>query len=359
MRDAARFEFVAVFKRFVFARFAQKKLIRHCDTMIELRHLRYAVAAAEHGSFRRAAMALEIRESAVSRRIRDLEDDIGAALFIRHSGGVILTHAGKKFIQRAHQVLDQITYAASDVVTIGRGEEGVIRLGIFSSLASGFLAQLLHTFSAQHGEVRIDIVEGAPSDHIAAVRQHRLDVAFVTGCPTLNDCDIAQFWKEQVFVVLPVVHPLAKLEFIRWSDLQDQTFVVSKADPGPEIYDFLVKNLADLGVHPIIERHSVGRDNLMQIVSFERGLTLTSEATIATQFPGVVYRPLEGEVLPFSAVWSPKNDNPAFRRLLSLAKITSKLRTTVDTTVSSKPKNNCADRSGLSHDVPVQKRISL
>jgi DNA-binding transcriptional LysR family regulator len=295
---------------------------------IELRHLRYTVAAADHGSFRRAGMALKIQESAISRRIRDLEDEIGVALFIRHSGGVILTHAGKKFLRRSRQVLDQISHATADVATIGRGEEGVVRLGIFSSLASGFLAQLLHSFCAKHADVRIDIIEGAPSDHIAAVQQHRLDVAFVTGCPILNDCDIAQFWTEQVYVVLPVVHPLAKLKMIRWCDLHEQSFVVSNADPGPEIYDFLIKNLAGLGVHPKIERHSVGRDNLMQIVSFGRGLTLTSQATTATRFPGVVYRPLQGEFLPFCAVWSPRNDNPAFRRFLSLAKDSAHRTTT-------------------------------
>ena len=64
---------------------------------MELRHLRYFVAAAEHGSFRKAASALGIRESAVSRRIRDLEDHLGASLFQRHNGGVILTLAGQRF----------------------------------------------------------------------------------------------------------------------------------------------------------------------------------------------------------------------------------------------------------------------
>ena len=68
---------------------------------IELRHLRYVVAAAECGSFRRAAKALGIQESAISRRIRDIEDEVGAAFFIRCSTGVILTHAGKKFVEHA------------------------------------------------------------------------------------------------------------------------------------------------------------------------------------------------------------------------------------------------------------------
>ena len=294
---------------------------------VELRHLRYVVAAAEAGSFRRASKALDIQESAVSRRIRDLEDEIGATLFIRESTGVILTHAGKKFVEHARQVLTQISYATADVGSIGRGEEGTIRIGIFSSLASGFLADLLHSFCAKHSEVRTDIVEGAPSDHISAVQQHKLDVAFVTGIPRLCDCDVEQFWTERIYVVLPKAHTLATRKSIHWADLRDQRFIVSELDPGPEIHDFLVKHLADLGVYPTIERCSVGRDTLMQIVSLGRGLTLTSEATIATRFPGVIYKQLHGELLPFSAVWSPRNDNPAFRRFLSLAHVMSSQRT--------------------------------
>ena len=286
---------------------------------IELRHLRYVVAAAECGSFRRAAKALGIQESAISRRIRDTEDETGAAFFIRTSSGVFLTQAGRKFVAHARKVLTQISYATADVGSIGRGEEGIVRVGIFSSLASGFLAELLHSFCATHSDVRTDIIEGAPSDHIAAIQQHRLDVAFVTGNPRLRDCDVKQFWTEQVYVVLPKAHPLITRESIHWTDLRDQHFIVSEMDPGPEIHDFLVKHLADLGVHPAIERCCVGRDTLMQIVSLGRGLTLTSEAIIATGFPGVIYKQLHGELLPFSAVWSPRNDNPAFRRLLSMA----------------------------------------
>ena len=292
--------------------------------MFELRHLRYTVAAADQGSFRRAALEMKVQESAVSRRIRDLEDEIGAALFIRHPSGVTLTQAGEVFVRHARQALKQVSYAAVDVGAIGRGETGIVRIGIFSSLASGFLAQLLKAFTTSHSDVRIDIIEGAPCDHIAAVQQHQLDVAFVTGLHPIERCDFEQFWTERVYVVLPAMHPLSKARLIKWSDLKAQRFLVSEADPGPEVHDFLIRHLANLGVHPEIERVQVGRDNLMQIVSLGRGLTLTSEATIAMRFPGVVYKRLENETLPFRAIWSPRNDNPAFRRFLSLARHLSK-----------------------------------
>ncbi len=64
----------------------------------ELRHIRYVIAAAEHHSFRRAASVVGVHQSALSRRIRDLEDELGASLFNRHYGGVELTHAGRNFL---------------------------------------------------------------------------------------------------------------------------------------------------------------------------------------------------------------------------------------------------------------------
>ncbi|WP_163160135.1 helix-turn-helix domain-containing protein [Bradyrhizobium uaiense] len=65
--------------------------------------LRYVIAAADNGSFRKATIAIGVQESAIGRRIRDLEDEIGAALFVRGSSGVRLTHAGQLFIARARR----------------------------------------------------------------------------------------------------------------------------------------------------------------------------------------------------------------------------------------------------------------
>jgi len=84
-----------------------------------------------------------------------------------------------------------------------------------------------------------------------------------------------------------------------------------------------VRELAELGLHPQIRVQSIGRDNLLPLVAIGRELTLVSEAMTVARFPGLTYRPILGELLSFSAVWSTKNDNPAFRRMLSLAKAMS------------------------------------
>ena len=287
---------------------------------VQVRHIQYVIAAADHGSFRRAAAALGVQESAISRRIRELEERLGTAFFIRTPNGVTLTNAGKQFVQRGRKALTEIGLARSEAAAIGRGEDGHIRIGIFSSLASGFLSELIDNFGAQHPAVKLTFIDGNPADHVAAIRKHHLDVAFITGCADWPGCEGRQLWTERIFVVLPAGHRLCGDGAVEFEQLAGEPFIVSESAPGEEIHDYLVKRLADLGRHPEIHHQAVSRDNLMRLVALRRGLTVTSEATTAAQFPGVVFRPIAGEVLPFCAVWSPNNENPALHRLLDLAK---------------------------------------
>lgn len=291
---------------------------------VRLHQLRYFVAAVDYGSFRKAAAALAIQESSISRRVRDLEDELGASLFIRHAGGVRLTVAGREFLRNARHALRQIDIGVAKVATVGRAEQGHITVGIFSSLASGFLFDLLRNFGERHPKVQVDILDGNPPEHVAAVRKLCLDVAFITGTGAWDGCEAEHMWCEKVFVVLPDNHPLADKPELDWADLASERFIVSDVAPGQEIYDYLVAHLAGLGRHLDIRSQQVGRDNILSLVALGRGLTLTSEATTVARFPGITYRELADEVLPFSMVWSAQNDNPACRRLLSLARSMSK-----------------------------------
>ena len=287
---------------------------------MKLRHLRYFVAASEHGSFRKAGAALGVQESTISRQIRDMEDGLGSSLFQRHSGGVSLTVAGQRLLSRARNVLRYVNESAEAVSAVGRVKEGHLRIGIYSSLASGFLLDLLRNFAEEHSGIQIEVADGNPAEHVAAIRQLRLDVAFLTGTANWPQCETAYLWSEGVFAVLPKTHSLAQKEQIHWHDLAYERFIVSDAPPGQEVHDYLVQRVADLGHHPKIQSQFVGRDNLLTLVALGNGLTVTSEATTAAHVPGICYRPIAGEILPFNAVWSPKNDNPALRRFISMAK---------------------------------------
>ncbi len=222
---------------------------------------------------------------------------------------------------RARQVLRNVGEGMHDIASIERSEHGHIRIGIYSSIASGFLADLLRRYADHHPKIQIDLIDDNPADHATAIRRLRLDIAFMTGERDWLDCEVVPLWSERVFAVLPKEHHLTRKTEVQWHQLADEKFIVNEAAPGQEIHDYLVQRLAAFGHHPDIRVQHVGRENLLPLVTLKRGLTVVSEAMTAAQFPGLSYRPIVGEILPFSAVWSAKNDNPALGQLLDLARL--------------------------------------
>ena len=303
---------------------------------VNLVSVTHALLVGEHLSFRRAASVLGIRQSAISRRVRALEDELGVSLFERHRSGVRVTNAGARFLQQARDALGQLDYAAKTAGAAGRGAVGGLGIGILSSMASGFLRELIQRYSERHPEVGIQILEGASADHITAVRKRHLDVAFILDTTDATGCETIPLWNERIFVVLPDHRALRARKEIEWQDLHNEHLIVRQSERDPALCDRLTRRLTDRNHSPSVEKLNVGRETLMHLVALGRGVGLTSEATIATPFPKVVFRPIAGddELLQFCAAWAPDNDNPALRRFLSLARTMAKEKRRLSSTVS-------------------------
>lgn len=288
---------------------------------MNLKDLNCFVAVAEAYGFRRAAEHLGIEQSAVSRRVSGLEDELGVSLFERHRGGVRLTVAGRRFLDDVRIVLSHLEAALRTVRAAGHAGEGTLKIGVVASISSSFLNTLLRSYRREHPTVAMELVEGEPRAHVSDVIGRELDVAFLTGTPQLQGCDAEQLWHEPILVALPENDQRAQMGILQLSEMVQDQFIVTRAAPGPEIHDYIVQRLATLGFSPRIDHHRVAREGLMAMVGLDFGVTLISGAEAGVSYPHVAFVPLAGEVLPFSAVWSPENDNPALRRLLSAARV--------------------------------------
>jgi DNA-binding transcriptional LysR family regulator len=102
---------------------------------MELRNLKYFVVVAKEMSFRRASDRLHGAQSAVSRRIQDLEVELGVQLFEREGKRITLSAAGRVFAQESRRILDELTQASDRVRLIARGTEGTLRIGLHPSAA--------------------------------------------------------------------------------------------------------------------------------------------------------------------------------------------------------------------------------
>lgn len=290
---------------------------------VDLVSVAQALVVAEYLSFSAAAVALGVRQSGVSKRVRQLEERLGVALFERRPRGVRATLAGEAFFASARAMLLQLDNAVAGARQGGRGEQGTLRIGVFTSLAGGFLRELIQEFRRAHSMVHIDVRDGERRVHIADVRRHALDVVIATGNGEVIGCDTAELWRERVHVALPADHRLAERPALHWLDIRDERFVVSAYPPGPEVQDYIVRRTADYSHYPVVERRDVQQEVLMNLIGMGFGISLVSEGWVAMGVPGVVMRPLteEADIVPFSAIWSPDNDNPVLRRFLSAAHV--------------------------------------
>jgi DNA-binding transcriptional LysR family regulator len=253
--------------------------------------------------------------------MRALEDALGVSLFERHRTGVRVTNAGDRFLREARAALLQLDHAVRAAAAAGTGSIGQVSIGIFSSIAAGYLRELIQLYCSQCPDVSVQILEGTSANNVAAVRNRQLDIAFITDFTDANGCETLPLWSERVFVVLPERHALRDREEIQWTDLRDERLIVRQSCD-PAFHDRLSSRLIGGSGRADLRKLNVSPRNTDKSRAIGLGVGVTSEATIATPLPSVVFRPIAGadEVLRFSAASLPQNDNPAFRRFLSLGR---------------------------------------
>lgn len=291
------------------------------DGKIPLISLVQTLVVAEYLNFRHAANSLGVSQSSVSTRIKALEETLGILLFERRHRGVRLTEAGQRFVTEVAAGIGHIDLAVQTAGAISSGTEGQLAIGLHSSIAGGFLADLRRRYRSIYPTIEQSVIEGRSSETIAMVRDGKLDVAFVLGVVDPRDCHARRLWDEPFMVALPLDHPLAAGQAVSWPDIVAEIFLVRHDGAGPQLQDHVVRRVSGLGQAARIRRCEVGRDTLMHMVAIGEGATLTTAAASHLPFPGVVFRMIADEPEParFNAVWSPHNRNPALKNLLDLA----------------------------------------
>lgn len=291
--------------------------IRGNNSSITFQHLRYAVAAADHGSFRRAAESLLVRQSTLSRCIRQLEHSIGMTVFERSSGGVRATKAGLNFLRVSRSILEQVASLVEAARRTGQGKGGQIAIGFSTSLSTGPLRETLMDQVERFPHIEIDLLEGFQTRLVTALLNGEIDVAILTGEQELRDCRSLPLWSEHMLVALPERHELASQEAIYWTDLRKETVVLSQYDSGraPE-----VPKTGSPDDPSSTKLHNVGRGAILNLVSMGFGVSLVNESDIDASIPGIVYRQIrqgvEPERVSYSAYWREDNENPALTGFL-------------------------------------------
>ncbi|MDH3719019.1 MAG: selenium metabolism-associated LysR family transcriptional regulator [Planctomycetota bacterium] len=215
---------------------------------MELRHLKTFAAAAERGSFTRAAEALELTQAAVSQQVAALEKGLSAQLFQRQGRGVQLTEPGRKLYAYARQILDLVDEASRQV---GETEEelcGVLRIATSTVPSEWLLPELLAEFRNRWPQVRESLVVSDSRLATAAVEAGEADVGFVGELPRSSTLHAQAVAEDELVLVVGAEHPLAGKGTTTLKQLCREALIVR--EPGSGSRRCVERALEEHGISP-------------------------------------------------------------------------------------------------------------
>ncbi|MBV7255907.1 LysR family transcriptional regulator [Pacificimonas sp. WHA3] len=286
--------------------------------------LEVLLLVSELGSIRKASRDLGIGQSSVTRRVQKIEDALGVSLFERSTTGVRLTNAGWGFVGNVRTLASNLKAAAETAEAAGIGGNGQLRIGLIASLSRGSLRKIVSGFVNRYPDVEITFTESRRGELMTLLSHRMLDVVFAAGKPPSEHGDMLLTVEEGLYFAVSRHHHLAEKQHVSWAEVEEMEFVVSTEEPGPEIKDYILRKISNLGRQAKIRQHRLDREGIMNLVGLGLGVSLVAEHWCGVRYPNVKFIPIMGnqtaERIPFSLTWRPENDNPALRRFLSLAR---------------------------------------
>lgn len=288
---------------------------------VELRILRWAITAARHRSLRQAAKTLNVRQSTLSRRLSDLEHELGAILFERTNGGTHPNAAGQEFLDAAKRIIEDTEVITARLKTRSRGESGRLAVGVHASLSVGNLRATLIEHRRRFPDVEMCLVDGSSDHLISDLESSAIDIAFLVDGNSRWEGKSMPVWSERLVGAVAEDHPLGGRITIQWSDLKQETLLLPQRGPGPEFHQLLVNKFGTPEPYTLVW-HDVALDRFLTLVGVGYGILLVLEGATGATYPGVVFRAVHDELGPvrlsFRACWRQTNCNPPLRPFIDL-----------------------------------------
>ncbi len=285
---------------------------------MELRHLRYFIAVAEAGSMKLAAESrLHTAQPSLSRQMRDLEHEVGAALFARSVRGVELTPAGRAFLDHARLSLTQAEAAVEAARRAARPAKPTFAVGFLTGQEAAWLTRATRILSDELPHIEIRVSSGFSVTLAEDLKQGRVDIAFLRHEP---DPDLAfkLVLQEPLVAILPRTHRLAARKTLDPLDLAGETFIgISEV---PRVLRGAVNGYLKRSGVKVTPRFGI--DNFamaMSLVTSERGVALLPISIEDYLPPSIVSRRLEGEqpTVDLMIGYRKENPSPILRTFLS------------------------------------------
>jgi LysR family transcriptional regulator, benzoate and cis,cis-muconate-responsive activator of ben and cat genes len=267
---------------------------------MELRHLRYFVAVAELQNIHRAAAKLHVSQPPLSRQIRDLEDEVGVALFERKANSLRLTEAGRAFLPEARAALQRVDDAVQMARIVGTGQGGDIHVGYAPSLAADLLPRALKYFDESSPGVRVRLHDLSTQEMLSGLLDGKLQVALL-GAPAIKGTaglDFEELQHCSFYVAVPSTHPLASARKVGLEQVAQERLLGVSLSEYPDYHEFIDQLFAPLNRAPQFAEEFDSVTSLIAALEGGRGVALVPQAFSFFAGPRLKILPLRPPTLP-------------------------------------------------------------
>lgn len=252
-----------------------------------LRQLQYFVAACEAGTVSGAAHTISVSQSAVTDAIKDLEEDLGVALFERHRRGLLITNRGHQFYRHAARILGDVSDARRSFGEEAQPGGGTLQLGVTSLVAGYILSDLLARYRRAQPSVQVTAIEdnGDYLEHLLIGGELDVAVMVISNMRDRVALQAEIFETSPYRLWLPLGHRLAGAEIIEIGDIAQEPLIMLTVD---ETEENTGKLLSALGARPHVAFRTRSVEAVRSLVATGAGLAI---------LPDLIYRPwsLEGD----------------------------------------------------------------
>jgi LysR family transcriptional regulator, benzoate and cis,cis-muconate-responsive activator of ben and cat genes len=291
---------------------------RHSQVM-ELRHLRYFAGVAGELNFTRAAQKLHVAQPALSRQIRQLEDELGVRLLERTRHGVHLTKSGQAFLTETRAILQHSEQAINVARNTSDPGNAQLNLGYIWGLFHSLVPPVLERFRRHRPETAVHLFDLAPLEQARAILEGRLDAGFIGFAHEANSAGLS---KRKVGVcafvaALPKDHPAARKSVVQLASLADDFFLGISTETFPGASRHVTDACIRAGFRPRILQMVERGYTILGLVAGHCGVALLPESLKALPHPGIVFRPLaDPPVADLYLAWRAKSVPPALNEFL-------------------------------------------
>src|SRR5580693_6241068 len=288
---------------------------------IEFRHLRYFVAVSETLHFGKAAQRLGMAQPPLSQQIRDLERNLGHALFDRTTRGVRLTRVGQFFLERVRNTLAKVGEDVDTARRLGSGQEGVLTIGFSGSTMFTALPKVIRLYRNMNPNVELRLRELVTAEQLPSLLDGTLDLGFLRDGEAREGLTIETILREPFVAVLPARHKLREKTAISPLELKDEPFVLFTRKMGNLAYDRTVACCEAEGFRPNFVQDAPQWPTVLRLVAAGLGVSLAPACVARITTPGVVFKRVRSRHWTSIDIgMKTKLDNPAAEAFLTIVR---------------------------------------